>query len=309
MSDSLSLSGAVTPTSVPPPTFFNSPDEPIPIQTVSPIPTAPAPVVTDTPAASGSAFFNTPDNPIPVQAPVAPTDTAVAPAAPPQPGFFNSPDSAIPITAQDQPVQPPVVPVLAQDQAVQPLTAAPPQESGFFSGLTSGATAAFHEGVQTLQGQAFTTDPNAQPEPTRGWFNELGYGIGHSFPVIGAGVGGGAAGAAVGGPVGGAIGAALGVGGMSLVQDLAPTYAAAVHGGMSHDDAVDYALKHAAATGAISGATAPLFGLAPLKSALGKILFQSVVTQPVAGAAVRAGVPAVLGEPLPSAEEMVKGLG
>src|SRR4029077_12643860 len=106
--------------------------------------------------------------------------------------------------------------------------------------------------ARLAQGQAFTTDPNAQPEPQRGWFNELGYGIGHSFPMLGAGLGGGAAGGAVGGPVGAVAGAALGVGGMSFVQDLIPTYDAAVRGGMSHDEAVDYSIKHAAASGVIN---------------------------------------------------------
>jgi hypothetical protein len=114
------------------------------------------------------------------------------------------------------------------EYSVAPEQEQPPQETGFLSGIFSGIGAAGREGVQTLEGQAFTDQPDAQPEPTRGFFNELGYGIGHSFPMLGGAAAGGAAGTAIGGPLGGLAGTALGAGLVSAAQDLAPTYAAAI---------------------------------------------------------------------------------
>ena len=134
-------------------------------------------------------------------------------------------------------------------------------------------------------------------------------GLGHSFPVVGAALAGGGAGTAVGGPIGGIAGGALGVGAMSAFQDLAPTYAAARQQGMSHDEAFDYSIKHAAASGLIGAATAPLFALAPFKGFVGKLLFNSFVTQPAAGAATRVGVPLATGDQLPTPGELARGYG
>jgi hypothetical protein len=174
--------------------------------------------------------------------------------------------------------------------------------------------AAARQGARTVSGQAFTDQPGAQPEPERGFFNSLGYGLGYSAPTLAAGLAGGAAGStigAAGGPVGagggGLIGAGLGVGAMSLAQDLAPAYDAARQNGMDHDAAVTYALEHGTATGVISGATALI--PAPVRSVIGRILLAGFVTQPVAGAAVRVGVPAVMGEPLPTTQQLIEGYG
>lgn len=205
------------------------------------------------------------------------------------------------------------------EAAAVPLQAPQDTGAGFFSGLASGGSAALREGARTLSGQAFTVDPNAPQEPVqRGWFNELGYGLGHSFPVIGAGLAGGAAGGAAGAaitgpaaPIGGTVGtiagAGLGVGAMALAQDLAPTYAAAIARGMDHDAAVDYTWKHAAATGLASGATAYIPG--PVKTVIGNILWQTFAAQPISGAATRTAVPLAMGEPTPTTEEYIRGLG
>ena len=246
--------------------------------------------------------YSTPEESLAAQ-PAAPVSTP----APAQPAAATSLD-ALP-QAYSTPEE-----SLAAPQAAPPQTpvaaAAPPQQTGLISGILQGVGASGREAAQLATGNAFTTDPNAQPEPTRSWWNELGYGFGHSWPTVAAGFGGGAAGEAVGGPVGAVAGAALGVGGTSLLQDLVPAYQSAMAGGtMTHEQAVDYAFKHALASGAIGAATAPLFNLAPFKSVIGKILFQSLATQPVVGAAGRVGVPLAMGEPLPSGEQMVRGLG
>src|SRR5215831_21389383 len=173
-----------------------------------------------------------PSQPVPTAAPLVPAvpdaQAQPQPQAPPPatdnngaPLLFGSPEEAQAWRTQ-QAAQPPSAPAAvapaapvvapaATTTAAPVTTAQPPEETGFFSGLASGAGAAVTEGVQTAKGEAFTAQPGAQPQPQRGWWNELGYGIGHSFPVLGAGIGGGTVGAAVGGPVGGAVGAGLSV--------------------------------------------------------------------------------------------------
>jgi hypothetical protein len=183
----------------------------------------------------------------------------------------------------------------------------PPQETGLLSGIMSGFTEDLANKARIARGEAFTTDPNAPPPVERSFLNELGYGIGGSGTMLAGGIGGGLAGTAVGGPIGGLVGAGLGAGGAAIVQDMVPAYDAAIRNGNTHDEAVNYAIKHSLATGAISAATAPLFALAPFRSIIGKILFQAVAVQPAAGAAVRVGVPAAMGEPLPTSGEMARG--
>ncbi len=280
--------------------YFLTPDAAQAASDAPPLVSPQAPQASSTPDPNQQ-YFLTPEA---AQAASTPAPAAQPAAADPNQQYFLTPEAAQaasgqpPGPAQPGPAQPGPGP--GQDQS--------PQETGFFSGLTSGAGAAIREGGQTLSGQAFTTDPNAQPEPTRGFFNEVGYGIGHSFPVIGAGMAGGALGG-MAGPVGAVAGAAGGVGAMSAAQALAPAYASGIQQGMSHDDAVNYAIKQAAAQGALGAATAPLFELAPFKSLVGKLLFSSLVTQPTAGAASRVGVPLLTGDPLPSAEDLAKGYG
>ena len=92
----------------------------------------------------------------------------------------------------------------------------------------------------------------------------------------------------------------------SAAQDLAPAYAQQIAAGKTQDEAVAYAWKHGLATGAISGVVGAIPGG---QTVLGRLLFQSLVAQPAGGLAVRTGVPAVMGEPQPSASELISGAG
>ena len=264
--------------------------------------------------------------PTPVQPPPAPVEPAPVAAAP-QPQIPQVVENTVAAPINDfviaAPAAPPVTP---PPMAPTPMPAAslsstvvgapPPEDTGegFLSGIFAGNRAAGREMRRTLSGQAFELDPNAPVQPEhRTWLNEFGYGFGHGAPVIGAGLVGGAVGAAAGSAVpvvgtgiGGAVGAGLGVAGMSLAQELAPAYAQARAQGMDHDAAVDYAWTRGGATGAVSG----LFGMIPGgKTIIGNLLLQAGVLQPVSGAATRTVVPLVTGDPLPTTEEYIRGLG
>ena len=300
--------------------FVPDPPPPVPSQ-AAPVPSQAAPVPSQAAPVQGQdqalplavfdkgSFVPDPTQPPPAQA-TAPVPGQVAPAAP----------------TQDQPPPAAPPPAPAQDQAApaapQPLTLDPgslvPEETGFFSGLASGAHEDILNDVRTAAGKAFTPDPNAPPEPPRSWANQLGYGVGGSGTVIAAGLGMGGAGTAigtaVGGPVGAAVGgiagSALGVGAVSAAKELAPAYVEGLGKGLSPDDAEAYAWKHAAIAGGVAGATTPIFAIpSPLKSVVGKILFNAFVTQPAAGTAARVAVPAALGEKPPSMGELISGAG
>ena len=255
-------------------------------------------------------------------------DLPVAPAAPAQPAapVLASPDdfvmdpapmaAAAPVMAAPEPSLAETVTTLPPPA---PMAGPPPEKSGFFTGIGAGGQEALRLGTRTLGGQAFEVDPNAPPPDTgdEGWWYRFGKGVGYSAPTLAAGLGGGAIGTGIGAamgpaapvsaPVLGIAGAGLGVGAMSLAQDLAPVYEQQIQTGKSHDEAVNYAWQHATATGVISGLTAYLPG--PFRSAAGQILYQTFFTQPASGAAVRAGVPLVMGEPLPSVGEFIEGAG
>jgi hypothetical protein len=290
------------PGGMPPPAFV--PDDPTPaLPTPTPAPTAsaapvfvpdePGPTPVPPPALS-TIFPQTTPPPVSVAPTLSPT------VAPGMPGYDPTAGGLAPWAAS------------GPGQLAQGVTPEPSILDDTGQGLASGFVAGFQEDLRNkariARGEAFVSDPNAPAPPTERTFaNEFGYGIGGSGGMLAGGIGGAAAGTAVGGPVGGLVGAALGTGGAAVIQDLVPAYDQAIRNGKTHDQAVDYAIIHATATGAISGATAPLFAFTPFKNAIGKILFQALGAQPASGAAVRVGVPAVMGEPLPSWGEMVRG--
>jgi hypothetical protein len=221
-----------------------------------------------------------------------------APAAGPEPQFTD-PMSGMPIA--------PLV--------NGPPAAIPDTGEGFFSGMGAGFRNTTRDYARTFSGQAFTPDPDAIPQPKdRTWLNQLGYGLGGSPVVLGGGIAGGIAGAAAGAPagpgtaiLGSIIGSGVGMGLPTVIQELAPSYQAARQQNMSHDQAVDYAINKAVTTGSITAATAPLFVLTPVKGLIGRLLYQSFIGMPAAGAATRIGVPGVMGEPLPSGQDLATG--
>ena len=194
------------------------------------------------------------------------------------------------------------------------MTPDPDQRPGFLASLLSGMGAAGVEGKQLATGNAFTaTEPPAPVERT--FMGDVGYGLGHSAPTVGAmtlgALGGGAAGSAVGGPfgglAGGILGGAAGGGLTDFAQSIIPSYENAIRRGLTHEAAVDEAYKMAAASGGFTAATAPLFGPL-LKSAVANLLFHTVVTGPATGAVKQAVIdPAITGEPAPDAQELLKG--
>jgi hypothetical protein len=158
------------------------------------------------------------------------------------------------------------------------------------------------------------TPADTAPEP-QDTASRVGSGLAQSSPVVAAGIMGGTVGSAVGAPFGGVgalVGAPIGAGLGMFVADFAgqlrPNYVNAITNlHMDHDAAVNYALEKAATSGAITGLTGPLFELAPIKSMLGRMLFNSTVTAPAVGTAGRVITPAVMGEPMPSGEELGQG--
>lgn len=291
---------------VAPPVFV--PDDPAPAPTSGLAPPA-------APAASAAPVF-VPDEPGPTPVPP-PAMSTIFPQTTPPP--VSVAPTLSPTVAPGMPGYDPTAGGLAPwaangpGQLAQGVTPAPSVLDDTGQGLASGFVAGFQEDLRNkarmARGETFVTQPDAAPPVERSFANEFGYGIGGSGGMLAGGIGGAAAGTAVGGPIGGLVGAALGTGGAAVIQDLVPAYDAAIRNNKTHDQAVDYAIIHATATGAISGATAPLFAFTPFKNAIGKILFQALGAQPASGAAVRAGVPLVMGEPLPSMGEFIRGAG
>jgi len=239
----------------------------------------------------------------------------VAPPAPAaaEPPAFTDPMSGLPMaplvngpaapTAPIDPRQWLGLPIPVPPGQVQP----PAPDTGEGTAFGPGFRDTMHNYARVFTGQALTPDPNPPPQPEhRTWLNQLTYGLGGSPVVMGGGIAGGMLGAPAG-PLGVIAGSGLGMGLPAAVEALGPSYQAARQQGMSHDEAVNYAVDKAVNTGSITAATAPLFALTPFKGLVGRLLYQSFVGMPAAGAATRVGVPAVMGEPLPSAGELATG--
>ena len=176
--------------------------------------------------------------------------------------------------------------------------------SRFGQGWTQGGQSIMRDEFTPTFGPPTEADQDQGPQDFMG---RLGYGAARSTPVLAGGMIGASAGGVIGGPLGAAAGGGLGMFAASVAGDLRPFYVQAVNQGMDHDAAVTYALEKATVSGAISGLTAPLFELAPFKSVVGRLLFNSTVTAPATGAASRTITPAVMGEPMPSGAELGQG--
>ena len=231
--------------------------------------------------------------PAPAQAPPAP----VAPATPPEPWALGETPTPYTDNPLDAPPPPPGAP------------------HGFGASLAEGMVDTMSQGRQLARGDAFS-DENIPPPVERTFMGKVGYTLAPAA-VTAAGIGLGAAGGTaagspagpVGATIGGITGGVAGGGALGFAQSLIPAYRDAVQRGLSHDDAVNEAYKMAAATGVLTGATAPLFAWAPFKSWISNALLHSVVTGPVVGATERGLVtPAITGQPAPSADEMASGL-
>lgn len=234
--------------------------------------------------------------------PVAPPQTTPTPVTvTPSEIHQQAPPQAVPITPSRQ------VPPAQQ----QPDGPAWYSLSDVGSSLQQGFSDALREGKQTLgTGGPFQDQPAPAPQPQRSLAGDFVYNLAHSSPVLGGALAGGAVGAAVPGAgetgISEITGAGLGAATVSIVQALNPAYQQARANGMSHDDAMAYAIKVAGTEGAISGVSTALLGLAPVKTIVGRMLF-GAATQPIVGATERTAVPLATGQPLPSGKEYLKG--
>lgn len=220
----------------------------------------------------------------------------------------------------DVPLIQPDVPVgaIMPDNPIQPDTGG--MVSSFLSGLGRGAKESF-KGVAgaahpfTDQTVPVANDALAQKlaEPlSKGYLDpswyaaQIGHGIGGAGPMVGGAIAGGAAGEAIEPVGGGIVGAPVGAFVGSVAQELAPAYQAARAQGLSHDAAVDQAIKAATISGA-GGAlmtVAPIFKLfgttveGALKRPISEALAQIFGVQPTIGTATAAAQGAVTGQPL-----------
>lgn len=186
-----------------------------------------------------------------------------------------------------------------------PTDAPPDTRQGFFGGTFAGGEAALRESNRMMAGETFQAQPVDETERT--FMGNVGYGLGHSSPVLAAGVLGAAGGTATGIPFGGVVGSGIAMAAMAAAQSLAPAYDQAIKEGLSHDDAVDRAIRTAAVSGGISGASAPLYALTPFRSAIGNILLHTFATAPAIGTAERVATPLATGQPMPTAGQLAEG--
>lgn len=112
------------------------------------------------------------------------------------------------------------------------------------------------------------------------WTAQLAHGITAGAPTIGAGVVGSAAGSGVAGPAGALIGGAGGFAAGAALQELAPAYIKARQEGLTHDQAVDRAMKDTAIAGAFGAAMGAAPALRPFKSAISNSLMTLFGTMP-----------------------------
>jgi len=193
----------------------------------------------------------------------------------------------------------------------------PPQQqptTGFFGGMAHGAQSTLSNLGRLVTGHAFTDQPETE-QPNLSFGGQIGEGVVSGLPSMVAGLATGAAGGAAGGAmfgppgvVAGTLGGgALGMGATAFAQRLVPAYDEARARGLEHDEAVDYAYSSAAVQGGIMGMTAPLFGLTPIKSIIGRMLFENAVTSPAVGTTSRVVDPLITGGPMPTGEELVTG--
>lgn len=210
--------------------------------------------------------------------------------------------------------------------AATPVDTKPGMIGGFTSGLYRGAKESLSGVGQTVTGSAFKDQAPAAPandalsqtlaKPfSQGWSDpswwtaQLGHAIGSSGPTVAGAVLGGAGATALapeGGPLSALGGAALGGAGGNFIQELGPAYQRARADGLSHDDAVDRALKETGVGSAVAGVMSAVPGGKLLgswaegtaKRAVSEALLNIFGVQPAIGAAGQAASAAIENKPL-----------
>jgi hypothetical protein len=188
--------------------------------------------------------------------------------------------------------------------------------AGVTQSITDALVDVMREGRQLATGNALDPNQNIPAPVQRTPMGGMAYGLAHGAPTLASmvlgGLGGAEAGTAVapgpGTAVGAVAGGALGGGLMDFAQNLTPAYQQARQRGLNHDQAVDEAYGVAASSGALTGATAPLFALKVFKAPISNFLLHAFGTQPAIGAVHRGVItPAVTGQPAPSGQDMLEG--
>lgn len=211
--------------------------------------------------------------------------------------------------------------------AATPPSAPDDGEPGFFSTLGSAALrGAVTGGSEVAQAAHPFTDQPTEPQDQsslgkmlakpisegygdpKWWAAQIAYGAGQSAPSVALGFAGAGAGTLVAPGVGTAVGGAAGFALGSAIQTVGPAYQRARQDGLSHDDAVDRALKEtgiAAVAGAAMGAVPTGMGRA-IKGPISNALAHIFVAQPAIGTAQQLATGAVEGR-TPSADELATG--
>jgi len=265
--------------------------------TVAPAP-APAPPEAPPAASDVPVLDLTPENNASIQT----LTPSFQPAPPPspgavQPGPETMPPGAVTPTPEDNP---------SIASLFQPVVPGSDTRGGPIVGAQRGLADMLTESWRLQHGEAFAPSTPPEPPPDLNLMGRVAYGITHSSPTLAAGVLGAAGGTAAGGPLGGVAGGALGYGLVGAVQALIPGYDEAIRQGLPHDQAVDYAIRTATMSGAVNAATAPLFAIAPFKSAVANILLHTVATGPATSAGARFFENAAAGKPPPTLEELAQ---
>ena len=273
------------------------------------------------PAAPGGWTYPTLTQPAPASTP-APMPTPVQPETPPAAMPTPQPPEA---ASAPMPTPAPVDVGLTDPGGVygdpdMPGAVPPPDPNDHRRGVADSVVDALvdsmREGRQLATGNALDPNQNIPAPVERTTAGGMAYGLAHSAPTLASMVGGGWIGAEAGtavapGPgtaIGAAGGAALGGGLMDFAQSLTPAYVAARQRGLDHQQAVDEAYNVAASSGALTGVTAPLFGLKVFKAPISNLLFHAFGTGPAVGAVHRGVItPAVTGQPAPTGEQMLEG--
>lgn len=229
---------------------------------------------------------------------------------------------SMPPSAQNQPVQPAAT--QASDQDPDPFESLLPQQNlgawgvlkeagrrGLVEGLTSAqqGLTPFQDRPQEQQSQDQVSQLLAQPisqgwSDPKWWVSHIAHGAASSSPALATGAAGSALGSEAG-PIGTLAGGAGGFALGTAVQTVAPAYQKARAEGLSHEDAVDRAIKE---TG-VASSFAAVMGLAPGVSIFGTTV-EGAVKRPLSEALAQIfGVQPGLGIGQAAATQAVEGKG
>lgn len=229
---------------------------------------------------------------------------------------------SMPPSAQNQPVQPAAT--QASDQDPDPFESLLPQQNlgawgvlkeagrrGLVEGLTSAqqGLTPFQDRPQEQQSQDQVSQLLAQPisqgwSDPKWWVSHIAHGAASSSPALATSAAGSALGSEAG-PIGTLAGGAGGFALGTAVQTVAPAYQKARAEGLSHEDAVDRAIKE---TG-VASSFAAVMGLAPGASIFGTTV-EGAVKRPLSEALAQIfGVQPGLGIGQAAATQTVEGKG